>query len=157
MQLEERVDGWYASVSVQSEWTGPFKTAAEAEAATSKAASFRHLLLQQCQDEFQKITSATAEGGVVLPTEEEEEEDEESSPVEDVARRRMLAVMSFIGELYKVDLVKGSIVRYCVEKLLDAAERPADDKVEMACRLLQEAGGRLDKPVRCIGLGLGDG
>ncbi len=63
-------------------------------------------------------------------------------------KRRVLAIINFIGELYNVEIVSRNIMHYCMTTLLDERSEPDEGKVGLLCKLLQSIGEKLDTPVR---------
>ena len=62
-------------------------------------------------------------------------------------KRRMLANINFIGELFKVQMLTSNIMHYCITTLLDEKNEPDEEKIELLCKLLQSIGEKLDTPV----------
>ncbi len=60
----------------------------------------------------------------------------------------MLANISFIGELFKVQMLTSNIMHYCITTLFDEKNEPDEEKVELLCKLFQSIGEKLDTPVR---------
>jgi len=92
--------------------------------------SFRRLLLNKCQEEFEK-------------------ESEIAACKEDLERmkmkRRMLGNIHFIGELYLKRMLKENIMYFCIAKLVGEPESPDDEDIEALCKLLTTIGGTLDR------------
>ena len=55
-------------------------------------------------------------------------------------KRRMLANINFIGELFKVQMLTSNIMHYCITTLLDEKNEPDEEKIELLCKLLQSIG-----------------
>ena len=84
-----------------------------------KELGFRSLLLARCKKEF----DTNDEGTTVK------------------AKRRMLANIRFIGELYKLGMLKQKVIHSCIRTLLG---RSRDEAIECLCRLLTAVGGQLE-------------
>lgn len=57
------------------------------------------------------------------------------------AHRRSLGLIMFFGELFKVEMLKESIMHECINKLLNSH---LEDSFECFCKLLPTCGKRLD-------------
>ena len=149
LRMELREQGWFVTTAQGNEdWVGPFATAEEAQAAGKNASSLQSLLLRRCRTEFEATMMAGEEAAAIAPvtaTATAVDLDAEAEYAQAKAKRRVLAVMKFIGELFKVDLLNATLIRYCVDQLLaDDDAGPDDDRVDMACKLLEGAGQHLD-------------
>ncbi|KAG7384139.1 hypothetical protein PHYPSEUDO_002923 [Phytophthora pseudosyringae] len=137
---------------------GPFESAEVAHHAAATQVTFTRLLVNRCQGEFEKTNKHVGQ--------EEKKEDEEV----DARRREILAMRAkakmlgnirFIGELYKVDLIKQSGVQGCIFYLLglelipgeagqevqaQAARFPDEQDLEALCKMLATAGKKFDQP-----------
>ena len=62
------------------------------------------------------------------------------------AKRRVLSIISFIGELFKGNLLTASIMHSCIIELLDPGniDNPDEEKIELLCKLLMSIGKKLD-------------
>uniref|UniRef100_H3HC25 MI domain-containing protein n=1 Tax=Phytophthora ramorum TaxID=164328 RepID=H3HC25_PHYRM len=130
---------------------GPFESAELARHAASAQVTFTRLLVNRCQGEFEK-------------TDEKKEEEVDPRRREILAMRakaKMLGNIRFIGELYKVDLIKQSGVQGCIFYLLglelipgedgqevqaQAVRFPDEEDLEALCKMLATAGKRFDQP-----------
>ncbi len=63
-------------------------------------------------------------------------------------KRRTLANINFIGELFKVGMLSSMVMHYCITTLLDkkSLAAPDEEKIELLCKLLMSVGDRLDLP-----------
>nr|GLL25903.1 uncharacterized protein LOC109174808 isoform X1 [Ipomoea trifida] len=87
--------------------------------------SFKRLLLNQCQKEFEK-----GEG----------EGDQEKV----IHMRRKLGNIKLIGELYKKKMLRKLIMHLCIKKLLGDYENPVEEDIEALCYLMQTIGETID-------------
>ncbi len=133
--------------------------------AKGKPLTFRKILLKNCQDEFTRFSNAGAEGlqekkdeatrsedpdelKELTPEEREKKEKlekEEANLAATRAKRRMLANVRFIGELYIKDLISESIIhKSCVQPLLRLGiSKKEEDVLEALCKLLASTGMKL--------------
>ncbi|ESO01120.1 hypothetical protein HELRODRAFT_134242, partial [Helobdella robusta] len=115
----------------------------------SETVTFRKLLLNQCQKEFEKdkleeidlekmtlqIEQSTSEKEKLQLTEAKQQ-------AENVAKRRSIGNIRFIGELYKLKMLTDNIMFECINRLLKYSND--EDNVECLCRLLITIGFDLD-------------
>lgn len=132
-----------------------------------KQLNFRKILLNNCKDEFTRFANSSAkqeeksrdEGSVgssdeaekissessekLKPSQEPSKEEEEMRAFK--AKRRMLANVRFIGELYLKNLLKETIIhKQCIQKLLVlAASNKEEDVLEAICKLISKTGAKL--------------
>ncbi|KAI5098581.1 eukaryotic translation initiation factor 4 gamma 1, partial [Silurus meridionalis] len=110
--------------------------------------NFRKLLLNHCQKEFEKDkdddeTFEKKQKELDAATEEEVRQrlKEALEEAKDVARRRSLGNIKFIGELFKLKMLTENIMHDCVVKLLKNHD---EESLECLCRLLSTIGKDLD-------------
>jgi len=108
--------------------------------------TFRRVLLNKCQEEFERGEREQAEadrleeeGEVKLSKEEREEKRIK-------ARRRMLGNIRFIGELYKMSMLTERIMHECIKKLLGEYQCPDEEDIEALCKLMSTIGHMIDRP-----------
>jgi uncharacterized protein YihD (DUF1040 family) len=104
----------------------------------AKPQTFKRLLLNKCQEEFEKENSIDYSG---IP-------DAEHESTRKKAKARMLGNIRFIGELFKTKIVTERIMHECIIKLLQSAshENPDLDELECLVKLLKEVGKIIDVP-----------
>ncbi|KAK1326006.1 hypothetical protein QJS10_CPA01g02847 [Acorus calamus] len=108
--------------------------------------TFRRVLLNKCQEEFERGEREEAEANRI------EEEGEIKSSVEEReakkvnARRRMLGNIRLIGELYKKRMLTERIMHECIKKLLGEYPDPDEEDVEALCKLMSTIGEMIDHP-----------
>ncbi|CAE6076869.1 unnamed protein product [Arabidopsis arenosa] len=106
--------------------------------------TFKRLLLNKCQEEFERgekeeeEASRVAEEGQVEQTEEEREEKRLK------VRRRMLGNIRLIGELYKKRMLTEKIMHACIQKLLGYNQDPHEENIEALCKLMSTIGVMID-------------
>ncbi|CAH8381100.1 unnamed protein product [Eruca vesicaria subsp. sativa] len=107
--------------------------------------TFKRLLLNKCQEEFERgereeeEASRVAEEGQVEQTEQEREEKRLK------VRRRMLGNIRLIGELYKKKMLTEKIMHACIQKLLGFdQEDPHEENIEALCKLMSTIGVMID-------------
>ncbi len=128
------------------------------EGPNSTCTTFQKLLLANCEQEFRNRAQATEKSsyrkhGPLTPEEEE---------LRQVAKRKMLGNIKFIGELGKLEMVKEPILHVCIEKLLrkkkpsptnDGTKRRGDgdgqevmspEDLECLCQIMRTCGRLLD-------------
>lgn len=105
---------------------------------------FKRVLLNKCQEEFEKDEREEAEA------EKEEEHGEKNLSAEErrekkaAARRRMLGNIRFIGELYKESMLTERIMHACIKKLIGEFQHPEEENVEALCKLMSTIGHMID-------------
>jgi hypothetical protein len=105
--------------------------------------TFRRLLLNKCQEEFERGLRNEVEAS---KTEEDEAlahqtKEERSIP----SRRRILGSTRFIGELYKNGSLTEHIVHQCIiTKLIGDSRTPDEGKIEALCQLMNAIGYMID-------------
>ena len=101
-------------------------------------ASFRKLILNQCQSEFEneshKLSAAQVESM------SDAEKDEHATMV----KRRTLGTIRFIGELYIRKMIASRILRHCASLLFGDSSHPVEEDIEALCRLLETTGKTLE-------------
>ncbi|XP_076471182.1 eukaryotic translation initiation factor 4 gamma 2-like [Babylonia areolata] len=112
---------------------------------SSTTSSFRRLLLNKCQDEFQNRSKATeAFDKKDGPLTEEEREQYH------LAKEKMLGNIKFIGELGKLDMLHECILHKCIQQLLEKKKntpvRDMAEDLECLCQIIRTVGPRLDTP-----------
>ncbi|KAJ8344748.1 hypothetical protein SKAU_G00289410 [Synaphobranchus kaupii] len=87
------------------------------------AINFRLVLLKLCQVEFQKLGEGTLANSV------------------NGHRQRSIGNIRFIGELFKLEMLKVTVIHSCISKLL---YNKSEDALECLCCLLSTVGQKLD-------------
>ena len=154
---------------------GAFATKEEAQQDAMKKASFKRLLLNQCQEEFER--NVRSSGGTAAleaaAREAKEKAKKDALAASNFAReqgvtppetpdelelevwvmklkRRMLGNVKFIGELFKQQLLKEKIMHECIKLLLgsldDTNSVPDDESIEAAAKLFLTIGKQLESP-----------
>ncbi|XP_020586191.1 eukaryotic translation initiation factor 4G-like [Phalaenopsis equestris] len=106
--------------------------------------TFRRLLLNKCQEEFERgereqaEANKTEEEGEISQTEDEREEKKNR------ARRRMLGNIRLIGELYKKRMLTERIMHECIQKMLGYRQIPDEEDIESLCKLMNTIGVMID-------------
>ncbi|XP_062187059.1 eukaryotic translation initiation factor 4G-like [Phragmites australis] len=106
--------------------------------------TFKRLLLNKCQEEFERgereeaEADKTEEDGEIKQTKEEREEKRIR------ARRRMLGNIRLIGELYKKRMLTERIMHECIKKLLGNYQDPDEENIEALCKLMGTIGEMID-------------
>ncbi|XP_078522280.1 eukaryotic translation initiation factor 4 gamma 1 isoform X4 [Lissotriton helveticus] len=110
--------------------------------------NFRKLLLNRCQKEFEKdkddaevFEKKQKEMDAAVLPEEKTRLHDELELARDMARRRSLGNIKFIGELFKLKMLTEAIMHDCVVKLLKNHD---EESLECLCRLLSTIGKDLD-------------
>ncbi|KAL3663063.1 hypothetical protein V7S43_012003 [Phytophthora oleae] len=137
---------------------GPFESAEAARHAATTQVTFTRLIVNRCQGEFEKTNKHVGQ----LEEKKVEEIDPRRREILAMrAKAKMLGNIRFIGELYKVDLIKQSGVQGCIFYLLglelipgdegqevqaQAARFPDEQDLEALCKMLATAGKKFDQP-----------
>ncbi|XP_063937771.1 uncharacterized protein LOC108196917 isoform X2 [Daucus carota subsp. sativus] len=109
--------------------------------------TFKRLLINKCQEEFERGESEQEEAN--RPEEEEAEtkqSDEEGRKKRIQARRRKLGNIILIGELYKKKMLTERIMHECIKKLLIQYQNPDEEDAEILCELMSTIGRMIDHP-----------
>ncbi|KAJ4885047.1 eukaryotic translation initiation factor 4G-like [Raphanus sativus] len=99
--------------------------------------TFRRLLLNKCQMEFERGEKEEEEANRVP---EEGQTEEERLKV----RRRRLGNIRLIGELYKKRMLTEKIMHACIQKLLGYDQDPHEENIEVLCELMSTIGVMID-------------
>ncbi|KAK3101829.1 hypothetical protein FSP39_006674 [Pinctada imbricata] len=113
------------------------------EPPSSNITTFRRLLLNKCQDEFENRSKATdvfdKNDGPLTPEEHEQYQ---------IAKHKMLGNIKFIGELGKMEMLHEGILHKCIKQLLEKKRNmPLPDMaedLECLCQIMKTVGRRLD-------------
>jgi len=150
---------------------GPFITSEEATAQSKKMTDFKRILLNKCQEEFQRdnqIADADEKVVEVKALVEAETDPTKASELkvhlQEVTyealktKRKVLGNIQFIGELYKQKILTEKVMHGCIHKLLIAMgpndktttengqKVPEDEEMECLAKLLITIGSTLDNP-----------
>ncbi|KAJ1439577.1 MIF4G-like, type 3 [Sesbania bispinosa] len=107
--------------------------------------TFKRLLLNKCQEEFERGEREQEEANKVDEGEvRQSKEEREERRVK--ARRRMLGNIRLIGELYKKKMLTERIMHECIKKLLGQYEDPDEEDIEALCKLMSTIGEMIDHP-----------
>ncbi|KAK3531246.1 hypothetical protein QTP70_015221 [Hemibagrus guttatus] len=98
--------------------------------------NFRRLLLKRCQKEFERDKDDDEKQKELDAATEEEVQQRLNA-----ARHRSLGNIKFIGELFKLKLMKEQVMHVCIVKLLKDQD---EESLECLCRLLSTIGKNLD-------------
>ncbi|VFQ66315.1 unnamed protein product [Cuscuta campestris] len=110
--------------------------------------SFKRLLLNKCQEEFERGEREEQEANTTDGDGETKLSDEEREDKRLKARRRMLGNIRLIGELYKKKMLTERIMHSCINKLLSEYQNPEPDEenIEALCKLMSTIGEMIDHP-----------
>lgn len=100
-------------------------------------ALFRKYLLTRCQGDFEK--------GWEIPSNEKGESNLVSEKSRKKSKRRGLGLISFISELFKLNMVTERIMHECIKKLLVFQDLPGEEEMEVLCKLMSTIGEELDQ------------
>ncbi|KAL5007496.1 hypothetical protein ScPMuIL_016302 [Solemya velum] len=113
------------------------------EPQNSNITTFRRLLLNKCQDEFENRSKATE----VYDRKDAPLDDEEMEQYH-IAKRKMLGNIKFIGELGKLEMLHETILHTCIKQLLEKKKnlplRDMAEDLECLCQIMRTVGKRLD-------------
>ena len=111
------------------------------ESAGEKPQTFTHVLLNTCQNEFEKVPTT------IEPTAEEIAKTTRQELDQETTRRKqkMLANMKFIGHLFLRNVLAGKTIGQVVHDLIGVRGKlPEEHTIECVCELLQVIGHTLD-------------
>ncbi|XP_020249679.1 LOW QUALITY PROTEIN: eukaryotic translation initiation factor 4G-like [Asparagus officinalis] len=106
--------------------------------------TFRRLLLNKCQEEFERGEREQAEADRVEEEGEIKQSQQEREEKRIKARRRMLGNIRLIGELYKKKMLTERIMHECIQKLLRQHEKLDVEDLESLCKLMTTIGDQID-------------
>ncbi|CAL9205831.1 unnamed protein product [Musa hybrid cultivar] len=106
--------------------------------------TFKRLLLNKCQEEFERGEREQAEANQVEEEGDVKQSEEEREEKRLQARRRMLGNIRLIGELYKKKMLTERIMHECIKKLLGNCQNPDEEDVEALCKLMSTIGEMID-------------
>ncbi|CAL9134042.1 unnamed protein product [Musa acuminata var. zebrina] len=108
----------------------------------SEGITFKRLLLNKCQEEFERREREEAEGHKVEMQQSEAEKEERRL----LARMRRLGNVRLLGELYKQRMLTERIMHECIKKLLGQHRDPDEEDAEALCVLMSTIGETIDHP-----------
>ncbi|KAL7531385.1 hypothetical protein ACHAXR_005262, partial [Thalassiosira sp. AJA248-18] len=145
-----------------------FTSEIEAQSHATKMNTFKRSLLNKCEDEFNKQDIYTdwkvekkeyEKNKAKMEKKERNEKEEELEFRRMKIKKQMLGNIKFIGELYKLGMLKEKIMRFCVHSLLKLEEYDGglrsksgeDDDMdeedhEALCNLFKTIGKTIDNP-----------
>ncbi|XP_062189225.1 eukaryotic translation initiation factor 4G-like isoform X2 [Phragmites australis] len=106
--------------------------------------TFKRLLLNKCQEEFERGEREEAEADKTEEEGEIKQTKEEREAKRIRARRRMLGNIRLIGELYKKRMLTERIMHECIKKLLGNYQDPDEENIEALCKLMSTIGEMID-------------
>ncbi|KAI4378041.1 hypothetical protein MLD38_015582 [Melastoma candidum] len=108
--------------------------------------TFKRLLLNKCQEEFERGEREQEEADKVHEEGEAKLSEEGREEKRVKARRRMLGNIRLIGELYKKKMLTEKIMHECIMKLLGQHQTPHEEDIEALCKLMSTIGEMIDHP-----------
>ncbi|KAF4395235.1 hypothetical protein CsatB_007128 [Cannabis sativa] len=109
-----------------------------------KKITFRRLLINKCQEEFERGEREQEEANKADEEGEENLSEEERAEKRIKTRRRKLGNIRLIGELYKKKMLTERIMHECIKKLLGQQETPDEEDLEALCVLMSTIGEIID-------------
>lgn len=109
------------------------------DADTGDITTFKRLLLNTCQNEFENTTQSDNNTDNTI-----ELSDIDKSHIESKRKLRQLGTIQFIGELYSRRMLAAGIMRMCIVLLLGDINSPDEPQIEVLCKLLSTIGSTLD-------------
>ncbi|KAG8363470.1 hypothetical protein BUALT_Bualt19G0025800 [Buddleja alternifolia] len=106
--------------------------------------TFKRLLLNKCQEEFERGEREEEEANKAEEEGEAKQTAEEREEKRIRVRRRMLGNIRLIGELYKKKMLTERIMHECIHKLLGQHENPDEENIEALCKLMSTIGEMID-------------
>ncbi|XP_056865520.1 eukaryotic translation initiation factor 4G-like isoform X2 [Raphanus sativus] len=106
--------------------------------------TFKRLLLNKCQEEFERGEKEEEEASRVAEEEQAEQTEEEREEKRLKVRRRMLGNIRLIGELYKKRMLTEKIMHACIQKLVGYDQDPHEENIEALCKLMSTIGVMID-------------
>ncbi|XP_060207480.1 eukaryotic translation initiation factor 4G-like isoform X1 [Lycium barbarum] len=106
--------------------------------------TFKRLLLDKCQEEFERGEREEAEADSMEEDGEVKLSEGKREEKRLQARRRMLGNIRLIGELYKKKMLTERIMHECIQKLLGQYQTPDEEDIESLCKLMSTIGEMID-------------
>ncbi|KAK4338172.1 hypothetical protein RND71_042659 [Anisodus tanguticus] len=106
--------------------------------------TFKRLLLDKCQEEFERGEREEAEADSMEENGEVKLSEGKREEKRLQARRRMLGNIRLIGELYKKKMLTERIMHECIQKLLWQYQTPDEEDIESLCKLMSTIGEMID-------------
>nr|QEX51116.1 eukaryotic translation initiation factor 4G-like isoform X1 [Cymbidium ensifolium] len=106
--------------------------------------TFRRLLLNKCQEEFERGEREEAEADKAEEEGEIHQSEVERDEKRIKARRRMLGNIRLIGELFKKRMLTEGIMHGCIQQLLGPHQNPDEENIEALCKLMSTIGEMID-------------
>ncbi|KAF6138434.1 hypothetical protein GIB67_028006 [Kingdonia uniflora] len=106
--------------------------------------NFKRLLLNKCQEEFERGEREEAEANRVERDGETKQSDAEREDKKIKARRQTLGNIRLIGELYKKKMLTERIMHGCITQLLGQSQNLDEENVEALCKLMCTIGEIID-------------
>lgn len=112
---------------------------------SSNVTTFRRLLLNKCQDEFENRSHATE----AFDKKDVRLTDEECEQYH-IVKKKMLGNIKFIGELGKLAMLHEGILHKCIKQLLEKKKnsqlKDMSEDLECLCQIMRTIGPRIDTP-----------
>ena len=139
----------------------PFISEDECRIHAMKQTNFKRILLNKCQEEFEKEdiyadkirledeedTRAESEGKK-LTKEEKALRDFLRKREKKELRTRRIGNTLFIGSLFKLELLRENILHQCIQGLFGDVDNPDVESIEALCKLLTSVGSTMDTKAR---------
>lgn len=116
----------------------------EVESGIREKISFKRVMLEQCQLEFEKSRVIASELDSAFLDGEPMDADENINELRIKQKQRILGHMKFLGELYIRGMLSSKIITSCIAEFLTDVENPSITNLECLCTLLTVSGKKLD-------------
>lgn len=143
--LEPKFSAMYAELCKRLEGV-KLEDKSDEENPSTKQNTFKRLLLNRCQEEFEKTfcrkeeEKKTPEIDPSISREDRIKLEEE----ETIKKKKILGNITFIGELFKIKMLTAKIMHECISTLLGDPKTPNAENIEALCRLLTTIGKSLE-------------
>ncbi|KJE96765.1 hypothetical protein CAOG_07037 [Capsaspora owczarzaki ATCC 30864] len=137
---EPQYSTMYASLCTKLNSEAPNFEEPSTEPNAKHITTFRRLLLLECEREFENRSKAVSE----LSGHSWDAQDEELRDRLIAAKRKMLGNIRFIGELFKLEMLKERVLHICIQQLLGDLKHVDPDDIACLCKLLTTVGQQLD-------------
>ena len=132
---EQKFSAMYSELCVRLSTRCPEFPDESAAGGPARPITFKRVLLNKCQEEFETAGKITFDHEGLT--------DEEKEQVLLKRRMKLIGNIKFVGELFKKKMLTEKIMHSCIVHLL---KKPEEEEMECLCKLFEGTGKMLDRP-----------